>query len=116
MQQTDRTDTADTIDFAISIGVSTLGIDLRRILLALRSEIPKRKLLFSSSSRADVFIPTLREKFLLIPYKEYLVVKARKKIKIPMLMDGTMLSVKVIDVLVAWLENLKINDKVNIEL
>jgi hypothetical protein len=93
-----------------------LGIDLRRILLALRSEIPKRKLLFSSSSRADVFIPTLREKFLLIPYKEYLVVKARKKIKIPMLMDGTMLSVKVIDVLVAWLENLKINDKVNIEL
>jgi hypothetical protein len=73
-------------------------------------------LLFSSSSRADVFIPTLREKFLLIPYKEYLVVKARKKIKIPMLMDGTMLSVKVIDVLVAWLENLKINDKVNIEL
>jgi len=63
-----------------------------------------------------VFIPTLREKFLLIPYKEYLVVKARKKIKIPMLMDGNMLSVKVIDVLVAWLENLKINDKVNIEL
>ena len=116
MQEINRIGSSPAVDSSVNIGVTTLGIDLRRILLALRTEIPQRKLMFSSSSRADVFVPTLREKFVLVPYKDYLVIKARKKIKIPMLMDGTMLSIKVVDIVVAWIEHLNINDKVNIEL
>jgi hypothetical protein len=115
MQETNRTDTTITDNPVLNIGVPTIGIDLRRILLAVRSEIPHRKLLFSSNSRADVFVPTLRERFWLVPYKDYLLIKARKKIKIPMLMDGPVLSTKIIDVVVAWIEHLGINDKINIE-
>jgi hypothetical protein len=116
MQETDRIDKTLTDNPFLNVGIPTSGIDLRRILLAVRSEIPRRKLLFSSSSRADVFVPTLREKFWLVPHKEYLVIKARKKVKMPMLMDGLVLSEKLIDVIVAWIEHLGINDKVNIEL
>lgn len=116
MQETDRIDTTLADNPFLNVGVPASGIDLRRILLAVRSEIPHQKLLFSSSSRADVFVPTLREKFWLVPHKEYLVIKARKKVKIPMLMDGPVLSEKLIDVIVAWIEHLGINDKANIEL
>lgn len=116
MSQTNRDDISIAEYPFLSIGVTTLGIDLRRILLALRTHIPQRKLLFSSTYRADVFIPTLREKFVLIPHNGYLVIKARKKIKIPMVMEDGMLSLRVIDIVVAWIEHLGINDKFNIEL
>lgn len=115
MQETNRLDSAATNDPVLNIGVPSLGIDLRRILLAVRTQIPQRKLLFSSSSRADVFVPTLRQKFCLIPHGEYLVVRARKNIKIPMLLEGSALSVQVVDIVVAWIEHIGINDKLNIE-
>lgn len=115
MQEINRIDSTITDNPILNIGVPTLGIDLRRILLAVRSEIPHRKLLFSSNSRADVFVPTLRERFWLVPHQDYLIIKARKKAKIPMLMDGLVLSEKVIDIVVAWIEHLGINDKTNIE-
>ena len=115
MQETNRLDSAPTNDHVLNIGVPSLGIDLRRILLAVRTQIPQRKLLFSSSSRADVFVPTLREKFWLIPHWEYLVIRARKNIKIPMLLDGPAASVRLVDIIVAWVENIGINDKINIE-
>lgn len=116
MQQTNRVDQTDSVDPSVILNAPLAGIDLRRILLAVRSEIPHRKLLFSSGQRADVFVPTLREKFKLIPYKDFLVIKARKTIKIPMLMDGPMLSIKIIDVVVAWIEHQGINDKISNEL
>lgn len=115
MQEIDRTDSAEAIDFAVVLNIPPAGIDLRRILLALRNTIPKRKILFAATSRADVFVPTLREKFTLIPYKDFLLVKTRKKIKIPMMMDGPLLSIEIIDIIVAWIENQGINDKFNTE-
>ncbi len=116
MQEIDRIDKTIANDPVLNIGVPSVGVDLRRILLALRSEIPRRKLLFSASSRADVFVPTLREKFWLVPHKDYLLIKARKKVKMPMVMDGLILSEKVIDIIVAWIENLGINDNAKFEL
>ena len=115
MQETDRIDTTITDNPILNIGVPSIGIDMRRILLAVRSEIPRRKLLFSSSSRADVFIPTLREKFWLEPHKDFLLIRARKKIKIPMVMDGSTVSERIIDVIVAWIEHLGINDNSKFE-
>lgn len=112
MQEIDRIDPTIAENPILNIGVPTAGIDLRRILLSVRSHIPHRKLIFSSTSRADVFVPTLREKFVLIPYKDYLLVKAKRRIKVPMLMNGTVLDEKIIDIVVAWIEHLGINDKI----
>lgn len=115
MQKTDRTDSTESINSLVILNVPPNGVDLRRIFLAIRAHIPYRKLIFSSTTRADVFIPTLKHKFVLIPHKDYLIVKARKKIKLPMIMDGPVLDVKIIDILVAWLEHIGINEKIKHE-
>lgn len=113
MQEIDRIDQAIAENPFLNIGVPSAGIDLRRILLGVRSHIPHKKLIFSSTTRADVFVPTLREKFVLIPHDKYLVVKAKRKIKVPMVMDGNALDKKIVDIIVAWIEHIGINDKVN---
>jgi hypothetical protein len=115
MQKIDRIDSTETINAFVVVNVPSLGIDLRRILIALRKEIPQRKLLFSSTSRADVFVPTLKEKFVLLPHKEFLIVKARKRIKLPMVMEGPLLDMKIIDIIVAWIEHLGINEETTYE-
>lgn len=111
MQEINGTDSTESIESVVILNVPPLGIDLRRILLSLRKHIPHRKLIFSSTSRADVFIPTLKYKFVLVPHKEFLIVKTRKSIKLPMIMDGPLLDEKIVDILVAWLEHLGINEK-----
>lgn len=116
MQEINGIDSSESNESVVILNVPPIGIDLRRIFIALRKDIPHKKLMFSSSSRADVFIPTLRQKFILIPHKEFLIVKASKKIKLPLVMDGVLLDMKIIDILVAWLEHLGINDKLKSEL
>lgn len=112
MQEIDRIDTTEPIDPVLVINVSPIGIDLRRILIALRKHIPQRKLILSSYRNADVFVPTLSSQIILRPHKDYLIVDSRKKIKLPMTMDGDLLDMSIIDILVAWIEYQDMNHKV----
>jgi hypothetical protein len=42
-------------------------------------------------------------------------VKARKRIKLPMVMEGPLLDMKIIDIIVAWIEHLGINEETTYE-
>ena len=111
MHQIDRTDQAESTHSTMTINVPHYGIDLRVILLALKNELPKRKIRFSPvfTERDDVIIPTLMRRFHTSPINGYLVVLYKRKIKILMEMEGSGLSEKTIDILVDYLERLEIN-------
>jgi len=110
MQQTDRDNPTFADDPIVNINVPPLGIDLRRIFLSLRGHIPHREITFGTNN-GDVVIPTLSWPFRTIPNGEFLVIKEKKMVKIPMILEDNNLSVETIDLLVAWLEYRKINNR-----
>lgn len=112
MQETNRTDSSDSIESAVRINIPHYGIDLRVILLGLRYELVTQELCFSHKIEKhgdNVIVPTLRQRFTTRPKNGYLVVHCRKTIKIPILLDGEFLSIKCVDVLSDFLEKMQVN-------
>jgi hypothetical protein len=112
MQETNRIDSAETTESLVRINVPHYGIDLRVILLGLRYELVTQDLCFSHKIEKhgdNVIVPTLRQRFTTKPINGYLVVHCRKKIKIPILLDGELLSVRCVDVLADFLEKKQVN-------
>lgn len=112
MQEIDRTDSTESIDSSVRINVPHYGIDLRVILLGLRYELVTQELCFSPKIEKhgdNVIVPTLRQRFTTRPVNGYLVVHCRKTIKIPILMDGELLSVRCVNVLAEFLEKKQVN-------
>ena len=112
MQEINRIDSTESIDSAVKINIPHYGIDLRVILLGLRYELVTQALCFSPKIEKEgdnVIVPTLRQRFTTKPINGYLVVHCRKNIKIPILMDGELLSVRCIDVLADFLEKKQVN-------
>ena len=111
MSEIDRDDTTDPAFASMNIDWPPAGIDIRRILMALKDEMLIRKLNFSYKFEYHhhVVIPTLREKFS-IEYKNgYLLLKAFKKYRIPVEYEDERISDNTIDILCAVIEKLKLN-------
>jgi len=111
MLQTDRDNQTETIDSPMKINIPHYGIDLRVILLALKSELISQPLCFSPKfeKHVHVVVPTLRKKFKTRPVRGFLVVHYWKDVKIPIVMDGDTLSEQTIDVLSKYLERICVN-------
>jgi len=111
MSEINTNDTALTDESAVSLPFRTYGIDLRVILLALRYEMLHQRVIFSPNHThiSDVIIPTLRYKFSTYIKDGNLILTARRKVKLPIEIEDGMLSVRTIDILVAYLEKIKIN-------
>lgn len=114
MQEIDTIDSAIANDPFINMPIPPIGIDMRRIIIALRKEIPKRKIVFSANYRGDVFIPTLKKKIIMIPHENHLIVSQYKKIKLPLLLEEDLLDMKIVDIIVAWIESRNVNIKLEL--
>lgn len=111
MSEIDTDSTADPALAGMTIYLPHVGIDLKRIMLSLKFELPRRKIVFGNKFDlvTDVVIPTLCERFTTKPVRNYLVVIKRKKLKIPMELEDGALSEKAIDILCRVLEECEIN-------
>ena len=111
MLQTDRDNQTETIESPMKINIPHYGIDLRVILLALKSELISQPLCFAPKfeKHVQVVVPTLRRKFKTRPVRGFLVVHYIKDVKIPIVMDGDTLSDQTIDVLSIYLEKMRVN-------
>lgn len=112
MQETNGTDSTESIESPMRINIPHYGIDLRIILLGLRYELVTQELCFSPKKEFlydNVIVPTLRRRFKIKPVKNYLVLHYIKDVKIPIIMDGDLLSVKIVDVIVNYLEEKRVN-------
>lgn len=111
MQETDRIDQAIATNPIVNIGIPPIGIDLRRILIALRYHLPRRKIVFGSNRNDDVFVPTLMTRIKIFPHNNFLIVCHAKRVKVPIVMDGDLLDIRVVNLIAAWLEARNLNVK-----
>lgn len=111
MLQTDRDDISEAVELDLSPIVPPYGIDLWMVLLALRTEIPRRKLRFSNKMNRpiEVYIPTLKHGFIIEPIRGYIVVRCWKKVKIKMEMEGAGLSIRNLYIIYMFLERMQVN-------
>jgi hypothetical protein len=96
----------------MKINVPHYGIDLRRILFALKEEILTYELCFSpkiENKTDNVIIPTLRRRFKLRPVRGYIVIHYIRDVKVPVVMDGDYLSAQTLDVISNYLERMRVN-------
>jgi hypothetical protein len=96
----------------MKINVPHYGIDLRRILFALKEEILMHELCFSpkiENKTDNVIIPTLRRRFKLRPVRGYIVIHYIRDVKVPVVMDGDYLSAQTLDVISNYLERMRVN-------
>ena len=112
MQETDRINQAESIDSPMKINIPHYGIDLRVILLGLRYELATQELYFAPKKQFpldNVIVPTLRIRFNTYPKNGFLVVHYWKDVKIPIKMDGELISIETMDILVDYLEKKQVN-------
>lgn len=115
MQETDRYDHTDSDPALPYIEYPTIGIELRPILDALKYELPRRKLVFGPELRrgTNVHIPTLQQRFMIKPIGNFLLIKIRKKYKVPIELDERgALSPRIIKVLCNHINRLNINNPI----
>lgn len=84
-------------------------VDLRIVLMAIRYEMLHQKIRFSSTHthNSDVIIPSIRREFFTMIKENYLLVKAERLVKIPLEIDEGGVAPQTIDILVAYLESIK---------
>jgi hypothetical protein len=112
MQEINRDDQAESIDTPMKINVPHYGIDLRRILFALKDEILTHELCFSPKIEKkfdNVIVPTLRRRFKMRPVRDFIVIHYIRDVKVPVIMDGDKLSDHTIDVISNYLERMQVN-------
>lgn len=86
---------------------------MRYILEALKYDLPRRKLVFGPVRRrgTHVVVPTLQHRFFTKPIKNFLLLKLRKKYKVPLYLDEKgALSPKVLQVLCNQINRSKVNE------
>ena len=91
MSEIDTNDKAITDDPSINIRYRRYGIDIRSILLSLRYELLWDKIVFGPqfNHRVNVVIPTLRKEFRTYCKDNYIIITAKKRIKMILLRQQT---------------------------